>query len=208
MPIARVWNGAKVVTRVYDGYLDRLSRWSDVQEYMPFFYETAKQYPNVRVLELGVRAGNSTLAFLAAAEAAGGHVISVDLDRVTDDIRGMLPWRNIPGWTFVQGNDMDPDLYSKLPGETDILFIDTSHEYQHTLDELYAYMPRVAPGGIALFHDVNLYMNKDGTEISSTVPHHGETVPPVTRALDEYCRETGLSWEYMPGVYGLGCIRV
>ena len=207
MPLARVWNGTKVATRVYDGYLDRLSRWSDIQEYMPFLYETARSYGEVRVLELGTRAGNSTLAFLAAAEAAGGHVTSVDTGRVTDDPRGMLPWRNVPGWTFIRGNDMDPGVHAELPAQADVLFVDTSHEYKHTLDELRAYMPRVAPGGVALFHDTNLYMNKAGTEVSALAPWHGETTPPVTQALDEYCKETGLSWENKPGTYGLGVIR-
>src|SRR5690348_17788993 len=39
---------------------------------------------------------------------------------------------------------------------SDVFFLDTSHEYDHTLAELRAYMPRVAPGGVALFHDTNI----------------------------------------------------
>src|SRR5580704_4772440 len=82
VPLARTYDAAlgRVVTTAYDGYVDRLSRWSDIREYLPFLYETAKQYPQVRVLEFGARKGNSTLAFLAAAEAAGGYVLSVDIE--------------------------------------------------------------------------------------------------------------------------------
>ena len=207
MPLARTWDGERITTTVRDGYLDRLSKQSDVQEYMPFFCETARSYGKTRILELGTRAGYSTLAFLAGAEETGGHVWSVDLDPVTDNPRGMLPWRNIPGWTFIRGDDMDPGIHGQLPGEVDVLFIDTSHEYRHTLDELHAYMPRVVRGGVALLHDVNLYLNQAGTGISSPVPHRGERISPVAQALDEYCAETGLPWENRPGVYGLGVIR-
>ena len=32
-------------------------------------------------------------------------------------------------------------------------------------------------------------------------------VSPVWAALDDYCGETGLEWQDMPGRYGLGIIR-
>ena len=54
MPLARNFNGTRVVTTVMDGFLDRLSKWSDIQEYMPFLYETARSYPERQ----GSRTGN------------------------------------------------------------------------------------------------------------------------------------------------------
>lgn len=208
--IARTYDKTRnaVITTVHDGYVDRLSKWSDVQEYLPLLYGTARSYPKVRVLELGTRRGNSTLAFLAAAAAVDGHVTSVDPDRVTDARDGMLPWRKAPWWTFVRGDDMDSAVQAALPVEVDVLFVDTSHEYEHTLGELRAYMPRVVPGGTALFHDTNVFLNQDGTGISSLDPRSGERIPPVAQALDEYCAEAGLSWENIPGEYGLGRIRL
>jgi predicted O-methyltransferase YrrM len=201
VPLARTYDAAigKVVTTARDAYLDRLSRWSDIQEYLPFLFETAASYPQVRVLELGARLGNSTLAFLAAAEVVHGSVVSVDLDRVTGERDGMHRWQNHPGWTFIQGDDMQPAVRAQLPAECDVLFIDTSHEYEHTLDECRAYVPRVAPGGVALLHDTKL-MAWPGYD------WQGE-VAPVWQALDDYCAETGLSWENLPGEYGLGVIR-
>lgn len=199
MPLARTYNPAtgQVVTTARDGYLDRLSKMSDIREYLPFLHETARSYPRVRVLELGTRSGNSTLAFLAAAEAVDGHVTSVDVDLVTASPE-MRPWAKCPGWTFVRGDDMDPSVQYLLPAQVDVLFIDTSHEYEHTVDECRAFMPRVVPGGVALFHD---------TRIFGTWSQPGDTVPPVARALDDYCAETGLSWENLPGELGLGVIR-
>jgi len=192
--------GKRAVTlTVYDGYLDRLSRWSDIQEYLPLLHDAARSCPQARILELGARRGNSTLAFLAGAKQSGGHVWSADIDDVRKLPDGMGPWRHLDRWTFIQGDDMDPAIQARLPAEVDILFVDTSHEYGHTLAELRAYMPRVARGGVALFHD---------TRILGTWSEPGDTVPPVARALDDWCEETGLSWENLPGEYGLGVVRV
>jgi predicted O-methyltransferase YrrM len=185
MPLLRTYDAAreKIVVSVRSAFEDRLGRWSDIQEYLPFLHDTARSYPGVRVLELGTRKGNSTLAFLAAAKDAGGHVWSADIINVDRDPEGMLPWARLPYWTFVHGDDMHPAVRAALPAKVDVLFIDTSHEYEHTLAELRAYMPRLAPGGTALFHDTKV------------------------QALDEYCAEAGLSWEELPGEYGLGVIR-
>lgn len=201
MPLLRTYDPArgKIVVTLQSAYLDRLSRWSDIREYLPFLHEQARSRPGVRILELGSRRGNSTLAFLAGAKESGGHVWSCDVTDVARDPAGMLPWRAHPLWTFTCGSDMDVTAQSLLPARCDVLFIDTSHEYEHTLAELRAYMPRVAPGGIALFHDTNIY----------DWPGYGWTgdVPPVQQALDEYCAEAGITWENMPGEYGLGIIR-
>ena len=110
----------------------------------------------MRVLELGSRKGNSTLAFLTAAEETGGHVWSSDIADVRRLPDGIGPFGMSPRWTFVHGDDMNPDVQAQLPAQVDVLFIDTWHEYEHTLGELAAFMPRVAPGGVALFHDTNL----------------------------------------------------
>ena len=198
MPLARVFNGTRVVTTVHDGFLDRLSKWSDIQEYLPFLYETALSYDEVRVLELGARRGNSTVAFLAAAVTVDGSVTSVDIDRVTD-YPEMQPLIGNTAWRFVHGSDTDEAVQALLPLEVDVLFIDSSHEYDHTLAELRAYMPRVVPGGVALFHDTNL-QGWGGNPPKKDYPE-------VRQALDTYCAETGLTWENLPGKYGLGMIR-
>jgi len=202
MPLARTWDPAAraIVSTVRDGYLDRLSRWSDIQEYLPFLYEQARSRPGCRVLEFGTRKGNSTLAFLAGVEESGGHVWSCDISDCARDPEGMGPWARVPRWTFTCGSDMDGTVQSLLPAQCDVLFIDTSHEYEHTLLECRAFVPRVAPGGVALFHDTHvigwpgLVWDRD--------------VSPVHAALDDWCAESGQEWHDMPGEYGLGLIRL
>ena len=198
MALARAYDAERggIVISVHDGYKDRLHRWSDIREYLPVLHYEARSRQKPRILELGTRKGHSTLAFLSGAAHNGGHVWSVDINDVIQDPEGMFVWKGIPNWTFIHGDDMDPEVQAHLPQEVDVLFIDTSHEYDHTLAELRAFMPKVAPGGVALMHDTRLWM------------HAAEETPPVTRALNEYCKETGETWEEMPGQYGLGIIRV
>ena len=188
----------RTVTTVYEGYLDRLSRWSDIYEHLPLLHDVAISRPGVRVLELGSRTGNSTLAFLSGAVAARGHVTSVDIAPLNDQMR---MWAAIPEWTFIHGDDMDPQVQDRLPAEVDILFIDTSHEYLHTVKELEAYVPRVVPGGMVLLHDTLFLFARPGEKWDGTPP-------PVGQAVEDYCTATGRKWTHIPEGYGLGIIRV
>lgn len=166
-------------------------RWTDIQDQLPALYDRARRYDKVRVFELGTRTGESTTAFLAAAEAASGHVWSVDVDPPAVP----LEWLQSPLWSFLQADDTSAQAQVWLPAECDVLFIDTSHDYHHTFEELRLYVPRVAPGGLVLCHDTKL------------------TNPPfdplaVARALDDYCAETGRAWLELGGQFGLGEIQV
>lgn len=202
MALARRYDSDRkaITSSIYDGYMDRVSRHSDIQEYLPVLYGWATLYEKPRILELGARRGNSTLAFLAGAQKSGGHVWSVDIDDVLQYRDGMKPWQHTPEWTFIQGDDLAPETQAKLPAEVDILFVDSCHEYEHVRAELFDYMPRLAADGIALFHDTRL-MDWPGYK-----PPNG--IPPVKQALDEYCEKTGLEWQDLPGKYGLGVIQL
>lgn len=173
-------------------YLARLAAWSDIQAQMPLLYEAAVLYPGVKVLELGVRNGNSTVTFLAAAEEAGGHVWSVDTGPPQADTSA---WEASGRWTFTQGDDLAviPEESPGVPLRPDVLFIDTNHEYEHTLAELRRFVPLVAAGGVVLMHDTLLTWD------------HPEYQ--VAKALDTFCAETGRTWaEISEGQYGLGMI--
>ena len=70
------------------------------------------------------------------------------------------------------------------------MFNDSGHEYDLTLAELRAYMPRLRPGGTALIHDPDISYDFFG----------------VCRALNVYCTEEDLTWQRLPGQYGLAVI--
>jgi predicted O-methyltransferase YrrM len=160
---------------------------------MPVLYAWARNA--LKVIELGVRSGNSTAAFLAALEGRG-HLWSVDIDSPK------VPeyWHNLP-WSMLVADDVTPEAVAWCPGDVDVLFIDTSHSYEHTLTELRLYVPKVRAGGVVLMHD---------TRAGGTV--FGPGWPGVPQALNEFCAETGLSWYEHPGSPqwspGIGIIEI
>ena len=203
MALRRIYSKSRnaVTVTLYDGLADRLSRPSDIQEYLPFLYEQAHSRPGCCIVELGTRNGNSTLAFLAGVAESGGTVWSVDVDNIILNDDGMWRWQNARNWRFIHGSDMDEGVQAMLPEKIDILFIDTSHEYEHTLAELRTYIPRLTPDGIALLHDTKVIVE----HWLPGAPRRD--VPPVRQAIDAYCSETGLTWEDLDGRYGLGVIH-
>ena len=145
-----------------------------------------------------MRSGNSTAALLAAACSVGGHLWSVDIDQP------QVPreWHDDPSWHLLRADDLSQQAKDWLPAACDVLFIDTSHTYGHTLAELREYVPRVAPGGTVLLHDTQFLATGGGNGDDA-----GEPAGEVAAALDAYCGETGRKWENRPGSYGLGVIR-
>jgi len=183
------------MTALHAEYVARSSVWSDIQGHLPTLHDSVLEYPNAVVLELGVRWGTSTSALLAGVEVVSGHLWSVDINppQVPDW------WRLTDLWTLTVGDDLAVSVIEAQPAELDVLFIDTSHAYDHMLAELRTYVPRVKPGGVVLCHDTEL----EAPEMVGMQPPF-----PVARALDVFCDETGRSWTNNTGSYGLGIIRI
>lgn len=175
----------------------RMFAWSDIQGHLPFLLEQATAHPRPRLLDLGVRSGVSTAVLLWAAEQADGHLWSVDLTQP----RTPGWWTATGRWTLTVADDLDPELLDCLGDGFDLVLVDTSHTYDHTLAELQAYVPKVKAGGLVCCHDVDL-VGHDASGWGIEGPDG-----PVRRALDDYCAEVGLGWEHRPGSYGMGVIR-
>lgn len=184
----------------------RAAVWSDIQGHLRFMVTRAgeigarhsvQQRGGLVIIELGVREGNSTCAFLAVLENVKGTLWSVDINPA----RTPPEWDKIEHWKFLQADDMSPEAREWLPAECDVLFIDTSHVYEHTLVELAEYAPRVRPGGVILMHD---------TEHGGHYPDMPQPQPdfPVAAAVKEYCWDQRLGWSNRPGSYGMGVIDI
>jgi predicted O-methyltransferase YrrM len=176
-------------------YERRCGEGSDIGDHLPRLFAEADR-PAVTVLELGVRSGNSTSAFLAAAEKNDGQVWSADI------VRPRVPteWFESPYWTFVEGNDLG--LADLLPVAVDVLFIDTSHAYKQTLAELEMYAGRVRPGGKIILHDTEL----EYPEAADA----GDPAFPVAVALREWAskQDDEPMIEWVSGCYGLAVVTV
>lgn len=164
-------------------YRYRAAREHDIRDQMPVLYAWARHA--TKVIELGIRTGNSTSAFLAALEGRG-ELWSVDVSY--PDVP--VSWTALENWHVLVTDDVTDQAVEFCPDGVDLLFIDTSHYYEHTRAELRLYVPKVRPGGVVLLHDT------------------GPGWPDVSRALNDWSTETGLSWYDHPGWPGLGVIEV
>ncbi len=181
---------------MYDLYTQRCREPSDMYEHLPVHVETCLQLDAKKVIELGVCAGVSTVGWLYGLELTDGHLWSVDINSPKN-----MPRVDGERWTFIQGDDLDPEVIAQLPDPVDVVFIDTLHYYEHTLNELAAYLPRVRSGGRIVLHDTEL-------DRSYFPPDQREHEFPVKDAVTEFCAARGLAWTNRTNCFGLGTICV
>lgn len=164
---------------------------SDIQSHLPRFHDMVLELDAQHVLELGTRTGVSTLAWLYGLAKTGGRLTSVDIDP--------CPQIGSYGhWEFIQGDDCDPAVFARL-APADIVFIDTSHLYDHTVRELFLYRHLVKPGGRLVLHDTML----ERPEGAPSRPRF-----PVRVAIEEFCASEGLRWSEFTDSWGLGVIQL
>ena len=146
-------------------------RTSEISDHLCFLYFLVNQLPqHPMVLELGVSRGESTRALLQAVYENDGMMCSVDIEKC-DEIRqwaykneydeGTLNTKHVP-WIFIQGDDLKIDFENKY----DMIFLDTNHEYKHTLKELEKFVPMVKKGGYFVMHDVNHVLYRDAINLA------------------------------------------
>lgn len=191
---------------------NRLCRESvDMREHMPTFTQAVKDLKATKVIELGVRYGHSTIAWLFALQGQG-HLWSVDcsfpvpaslLDSASElDSVNLLdpqgPLGVMPHWSFLLGYDTWPDILDMLPKKVDIIFLDTNHVYEETLVELDLYIPRIRKGGRMFLHDTAI--ETTGNATTPQPPY------PVLTAMTEFCETNDLKWDNNPNCFGLGTI--
>ncbi len=185
-------------------------RWStepdSINEHLPVFVSLVLELNAQKVIELGVGGpadgGHSTVAWLYGLAQTGGHLWSVDLQDAPFEAAG---------WTFIQGNDQNPAILAALPGSVDIVFIDASHDYDETVNELELYGARVRPGGRIVLHDTASTPRGPKTSRSRRAYRQrtGNIYPhPVRYAADAYCTAYGYPVTYRDNCCGLGIIEV
>lgn len=138
------------------------------------FIKTIEMSPQ-KIVELGIRGGESSRIFGYAAKETGAKLIGVDIVPCT-----------YPNGSFVQSDDVAyAAVYKNTYGsDIDVLFIDTSHYYEHTVQEINAWFPLLSKSALVIFHDTNMmdkFTRKNGTTGSGWNNERG-----VIRAIEEY----------------------
>ncbi|HVY71449.1 MAG TPA: class I SAM-dependent methyltransferase [Verrucomicrobiae bacterium] len=157
---------------------------TDISDHLvTLFTESLPLRPKL-IVELGVRGGESTFVFERVARLCGSDLLSLDLD----DCSAVI---NYDKWHFVRADDVEfAGRFAEwcrsrgIEPAIDVLFIDTSHIYEHTLAEIRAWFPLVGPRGKVFFHDTNqrhIYRRRDGSFGLAWTNDRG-----VIRALEDY----------------------
>lgn len=108
------------------------------------------------IVELGVRGGDSTFALERAARSSDAYLLSVDIEDCP--VQCSYAKRS-----FVQRDDVTFAgefagwcSSRNLAPAVDVLFIDTSHLYEHTREELRFWLPHLSAKGKLILHDANM----------------------------------------------------
>lgn len=130
----------------------------DIGEHLITLYNLALQSPTQNILELGVRGGVSTRVLGLACKVSGRKLYSVDCDLCANASAAMEGLDLKAHWKFAQADDRDLEkvvlsFSQPFPEQFGMIFVDTSHEYEHTKKEIELYSPLVAKSGFLVFHD-------------------------------------------------------
>lgn len=144
----------------------------DIRHHLWSLYWICRLLRAKRVVELGVRGGDSTRALLAAMKDTGGRLTSFDIAGDAYDVRRKtedmgIPWRDI--WECRKGDSADAGVLWRY-GPLDVVFVDTLHTHDHTLRELQAWEGHVR--GAMVFHDTG-----------NTEPHQNGVRPAIDAFL-------------------------
>jgi predicted O-methyltransferase YrrM len=175
--------------------LSRFLAGYDTSDCLIPLIQLAKEVDAKTLVEIGVREGISTVALLLACKALAGHLWSVDVEpclkaRETVKNLGLEQF-----WTFTQAHSLE---FAKTWNKTiDLLFIDSGHTFNLTINELRAYSKFLKIGGAIAMHDT-LLTSEDHAEINSG----------VWLAVQRFLRENrNYTFQELNTTWGLGVLR-
>ena len=120
-----------------------------IEKLRSFFYEDIKNTKNIKILEFGVREGNSTKFFLELCEKNNGKLYSVDID----DYSKLF---NDNNWKFINTSDDNFDKVIKEAGnQFDLIFIDSFHNPQHVKKLILFYFYYLKKNGLMIIDDIS-----------------------------------------------------
>ena len=137
-----------------------------------------KDIRDIKILELGVQKGRSTLRFLEICNKNNGNLYSVDIDdcsKVSDNSK----------WKFIQTRDDNFEyIKSIIPQELDVIFIDTLHEAKHVKKLIYYYYNFLKVGGYMFIDDISHlpYLNNKKTSFYCEI-NNRETFDEILKIL-------------------------
>jgi predicted O-methyltransferase YrrM len=161
-----------------------------------------------RIVQLGHYYGYSALliGFMLRTMGAGGRLFSIDIDpKATEFTQRWVGRAYLRDQVRLHLGDSAAEAsleasVQALGGMPQLILLDSSHQYDHTLRELDLWVPRMKPGSIMLLHDTSVFAQSFDTAAAGGVqnalddwlPNHPEAafvslnreVTPQDRAED------------------------
>lgn len=159
---------------------------TDISDHLNTIYAVAMAKKPKVILELGTRGGESTRVLSHVAEKFNGRGYSVDLSEAPDWLNNRSDWKHVvfDDTKFPQEISRNWPDGSAFAG-VDLLFLDTSHFYEHTLEELQLYWDLINPDGVLILHDTNC-TEKVTRRLSGKTNRGWDNSRGVIRAVEEF----------------------
>lgn len=161
---------------------------SDVSEHLNFLYLLLHAIRPTDILELGTRGGESTKVLERYCSEVNIVGRSFDLSPQPEWLARSNHWKHYEGDDIALGKNLamsgmwlDGSPFNKL----DFIFLDTSHEFLHTAEELKVFIPLLKNGGALCLHDTNLTASPT-RRLDGDVNFGWNNERGVSRALEEF----------------------
>jgi predicted O-methyltransferase YrrM len=137
---------------------------TDINEHLITMMNLVVERNAKKVVELGVRGGVSTQAWLGGVSQTGGFLNSYDIQNllpldgprnttIIERLGNLSDYKSI--WNFEIGSSLE--VHSRYTYDCiDILFIDTDHTAKQLYEELTLWHSKVKEDGIIVMHDVTV----------------------------------------------------
>lgn len=167
-----------------DDVRKRARTLTDIDEHLELmFLEALLARPRL-IVELGVRGGISTFVFEKVSDLCQASLISADIEDCSEA-------SSYSRWHFFRGDDVYfASLFPEFCHQRgivpliDLLFIDTSHYYDHTVQEIASWFPLLSSRAKVMFHDTN--MKAVGPRADGCFALGWDNQRGVIRAIEEY----------------------
>jgi predicted O-methyltransferase YrrM len=137
----------------YDAY----PWWNSEPSVSEFLGELVFRHRARTVVEVGCFVGWSSAHIALGLKAAGavGRLWCIDCNSVfLDAARTNLARLQLDDLTYyICGGSLEETVLAALPSKVDVIFLDTSHEYDDTLREIEVYSRRLSEDGFLVLHD-------------------------------------------------------
>jgi predicted O-methyltransferase YrrM len=152
----KIYRELPIHVSIVDNAIFQASPETDISDHLNVIFSLTMAKKPKTILELGTRGGESTKVLTLAANLIGAKGYSADLSDAPKWLKDQENWHHFIAddtkfCELLNESWPNGDKYSGI----DLLFLDTSHFYDHTMQELNLYWDLLNDDGVLLLHDTN-----------------------------------------------------